>query len=80
MEGYDDPTVYKPHLIVVYQKSDGAWEAHLEANEGIWAESQGKSQSVLSLLVTLKSFGYSARLEDYVVREFSRRPTSRTKT
>lgn len=77
-DGYDRPTAYRKHEIIVTQECDSNYHAYVKGHKVIWSRKGGDAAVLVDLLVTLRSFGFSDQLEDYIVTRLNRRPTERT--
>jgi hypothetical protein len=72
---YDRSISYGPLLIRVWNEpSSGQWKAVLDGRATLWARKGGYAAVVVDLALTLRSFGYSDSLADYIVVDNFRRP------
>jgi len=73
--GYDRSVSYGPLLIRVWNEpGSGQWKAVLDGRATLWARKGGYAAAVVDLMLTLRSFGYSDSLADYIVVDNFRRP------
>ena len=75
---YDRSVSYGPLVVRVWNETgSGQWKAVLDGRATLWARKGCYAAALVDLLLTLRSFGYSDSLEDYIVVDNFRRPLDR---